>query len=294
MNKNIRSFKLLITVAIITTLLSCNTAVDVELEPYELQLVGNCILQKDSDINVYVSHSIYALDDAAPPAVDYATVSLFEDGNFIQNLANSNDGKYSATGFTPSANKNYSLTISANNFKTIDASTQLPSQVLINSFAYDSAAITNSFGESQSSLEVKFTDPAGEENYYEISIVLIDSFQNFPDTTYYVSSYPTSLESNNPSIEIDNYSASYALISDKFFDGENFTGNLLFYENYLSNKYLIFKSVSKEYYLYKKSLPIHLNTQDNPFAEPAQVYSNFNNGLGILGAANRQVLKIIP
>ena len=61
MNKNIRSFELLITVAIITTLLSCNTAVDVELEPYELQLVGNCILQKDSDIKISSARKIVSL-----------------------------------------------------------------------------------------------------------------------------------------------------------------------------------------------------------------------------------------
>ena len=37
----------------------------------------------------------------------------------------------------------------------------------------------------------------------------------------------------------------------------------------------------KDYYLYLKSVEVFNNADGNPFAEPADLYSNFENGTGI-------------
>jgi len=45
--------------------------------------------------------------------------------------------------------------------------------------------------------------------------------------------------------------------------------------------------ISKEFYDYQKSLTEHNRTDDNPFAEPVQVYSNVKNGFGCVAGYNR-------
>jgi len=45
--------------------------------------------------------------------------------------------------------------------------------------------------------------------------------------------------------------------------------------------------ISKEFYDYQKSLTEHNRTDDNPFAEPVQVYTNVKNGFGCVAGYNR-------
>ena len=46
-------------------------------------------------------------------------------------------------------------------------------------------------------------------------------------------------------------------------------------------------NISKEFYDYQKSLTEHNRTDDNPFAEPVQVYTNVKNGFGCVAGYNR-------
>jgi hypothetical protein len=46
-------------------------------------------------------------------------------------------------------------------------------------------------------------------------------------------------------------------------------------------------NISKEFYDYQKSLTEHNRTDDNPFAEPIQVYTNVKNGFGCVAGYNR-------
>ena len=45
--------------------------------------------------------------------------------------------------------------------------------------------------------------------------------------------------------------------------------------------YLTISRVSKEYYWYQSSYSNYLQTSGDPFAQPVQVYTNINNGLGV-------------
>lgn len=46
-------------------------------------------------------------------------------------------------------------------------------------------------------------------------------------------------------------------------------------------------NISKEFYDYQKSLSEHNRSDDNPFAEPVQVYTNVKNGFGCVAGYNR-------
>ncbi len=45
-------------------------------------------------------------------------------------------------------------------------------------------------------------------------------------------------------------------------------------------------SVTEDYYLYLKSYSSQIYFEDNPFSEPVQIYTNIENGAGLMGAYN--------
>lgn len=53
-----------------------------------------------------------------------------------------------------------------------------------------------------------------------------------------------------------------------------------------ANIYIEIKSVSKDFYLYQKTLKEYYNSINNPFSEPAEVYSNIKLGYGIFAGYN--------
>ena len=56
-----------------------------------------------------------------------------------------------------------------------------------------------------------------------------------------------------------------------------------------SQKYTIFlRNTSKSYYLYRQSVDLQRWTEDDPFAQPVQIYTNITNGFGILSGYNEK------
>jgi hypothetical protein len=51
--------------------------------------------------------------------------------------------------------------------------------------------------------------------------------------------------------------------------------------------------ITKDRYLYNKSLSLHNNLQDNPFAEPVLLYTNLQKGYGYFTISGSPTNKII-
>ena len=105
----------------------------------------------------------------------------------------------------------------------------------------------------------------------------------------------------NPFMDETSYSGDDALFSDILFNGETkqieftiFLGKIDEGEDVLSSLKVELRNVSESYYYYYRSVDLHQMNEGNPFAEPVQVYSNVENGLGIFTAYNEssQVLNL--
>lgn len=124
-------------------------------------------------------------------------------------------------------------------------------------------------------VDVGFVDPAGVENYYEISLLEPASWGQV---------YNLNLFAYLPGA-FSYYG--FAFISDKEFDGlPTSVRCLIMYpsQNDVRNLKLRFASISKEKYEYFKSLT--LQNTDNPFAEPSNIISNIQNGYGCFSIDN--------
>ena len=107
------------------------------------------------------------------------------------------------------------------------------------------------------------------------------------DTFYYEDYYSNAYlnSSNNPAI--DEVLTSSAFFKDDFFDGKTYTidanAEYLNLYSYKIKFYVKLYSLSEDNYKYRLSYGKFIESGNNPFAEPVQVYNNIDGGYGIFG-----------
>lgn len=197
----------------------------------------------------------------------------------------------------------YYLTVRHDHFTTATAKATVPFPAKINSVNITPIQAPH----IPFSINVNFDDVENEENYYLIRLSLlhrIDSgyYDSITNTysTLTARGYFSGISSN--SILIDKEYDAGHLVTDEFFANTN--TDISFKTTLDSNQFnminnsnsfltVIIVSMSKDEYLFRKTLYLYEENQDNPFSEPTQVYSNVENGMGIF-AFNSLVSYTIP
>ncbi|MBW8048904.1 MAG: DUF4249 domain-containing protein [Cytophagales bacterium] len=256
-------------------LFACEMIVDVDLPPYDSQLVANCFFNPDTLFEVHVSHSLGILDTGTLDNIENAKVEILENGQVISVLSHTGGGIYSSTGVYPSAGQPYSLKVEASGYESIGALDAVPLAIPIISVTLKDSVYVGELDGTYAETTIKFNDPVSADNFYAIEIWQYDSIDGYR--------YTISLSTIDPSVANEQYS-SRILFSDIIFDGKTYDLKVYFDSYILTQNrklYVRLNSISKAYYLYNKSLRLHRQNQGNPFAEPVQVYGNIENGLGI-------------
>jgi hypothetical protein len=281
---------------------ACDIVVDLDIPEHEPVLVVNSVLSIDSIMTAHVSHSKGAFDSNSISFVHNASVEVYEDGGLLglmdeiayyTNTANIDSSYVYHLNHKPTASKTYSYEIVHEDYEAVRAETHMPNAVDL--IVEDVTLIEVDEYQSQYRTRFYFNDELNE-NYYRLR--LISKSNDYPD-------YPIDFESSDASIissvgvESDGaaYWGSEALFDDELFNGSKKEIILEFWwKSFYEAEYVLeLTSVSKSYYTYIKSLTAHYNNQDQfLFAgEPVQVYTNIENGLGILGASNTKSVEFI-
>lgn len=155
----------------------------------------------------------------------------------------------------------------------------------------------------QLKFDIVFVDDAAEENYYsyenygnfnalihtsiynpesgEIEVIILEeessahlSFQNFHDYDRY---FPDGRSSHN------GYREGY-YISDELFNGNevNFSLRTFYYTGNIDPVEIILFSYPYEYVYFHTTGTRYMNARNNPFSQPINIYSNVENGIGIV------------
>ncbi len=157
--------------------------------------------------------------------------------------------------------------------------------------------------------EITFTDPPGETNYYQIAGGYIEAaYKDYWDGSYEVSEdtlrlwridLPYTIDQIDPLIkpnenDIFNYSENqFQVFSDELIDGKTYTLSYVVYEgkNVLDldtaageyfKAHVEIRCIPRDLYLYYVSLETFYWNEDALFTEPVQVFSNVENGTGIV------------
>ena len=276
------------------------------------KLYCQSILNPDSAIRVCVGKSTGILNNEKAYVVD-ATVLLYENNIFIDTLSNETNGKYFSS-IKPSIGEQYTIkvieediltaaTIVPDATKLIDPEIEFPT-------GYD--AVNQEY---YGNLTFTIDDNPSIENFYEV-VIFYKSFYA-PGNEYYYSYL------NNPNYSIVvpdpvvkegdwDYFPSTVFFSDKLFNGKKQTlsfsitsGSYIINGERFSDLsyigYILLRSISKEYYLYRKYYTRHaFNSQIHDdgiqnmlfTGEPLDMYTNVTGGLGVVAGFSSTISKI--
>ena len=301
---------------------ACEIVVDLDIPKHEPVLVINSVIHADSVFTAQLSHSVGSFELNDIDKVMDATLSVFQNEVFLGDMlleftGMSHDYYDYETGQTiegdslfryalnamPIVGNSYTYKVSHNSYDDVQATATLPQEV--NFISHEIAKVENDYSDSYK-LNLTFLDQPGTQ-YYRLRVINlnIDVFDGlYIEPAYFDTADPSIMSSSvteGGDPEEVGVFLHDALFNDALFDGEEKTISLEFYDwssggdETSSSFYLELSSISKDYFDYLHSY----QRQSNYFGgelfagEPVQVFTNVQNGLGILGASNTKSVKLI-
>ncbi len=297
-------FFTLMTLGFITGIIflsACEKLLDYEIPDIEERIVMHGILKPDSAIMIKLSHSTsiknkIEYDSDELKLDDKATVKVFENGELFEVLhQESTPGVFGGTK-TVSYGNDYKIEVSHPDYETATSEARIPKASEI--IAIDT--VTEFINEGSDSwreklFTLKIKDIADQKNYYSISsfVTYQNDIPGYPENGYIYSYQP----------ELDARMVKGSVVfSDAIFDGKEFDvkvsspfyfyyeGNDVGSEDFNASVTFILSSISEDYYKYLLSSASYrdgdFGSDMRIFSEATQIYTNVNNGLGIVGAIN--------
>jgi hypothetical protein len=271
-------------------LISCQKEIDFKGDVSEPRLVLNALVELDSAFRVHLARSRFFLDNSPQSDMAIASGATVTVKNLSTNqtyvLTESTAGSLYEFPFVVTANTNYSIEVSHPDYNAISATTKTLSAVPI--ISIDTSSIFQN-NESRLRFELKFNDPAADENFYLIHVELQEVYETdtFSYPLYITSSDPAIDNSGNTDIDGSTYDMPYLALEDKTFNGGTktlvFTGyNPFAWSSDPSSKLTVkLTNMNRETFLYFKS--VNLFGQQDIFSEPVKIFSNILEGFGIFG-----------
>ena len=306
---------------ILLVISSCETVIDLEIPPHDSVLVLNGILSNDTNVRVSLSNSVGAFEDNQISSINDAIVLFYENDIFLDTMNvlgpdtlwvdgegyNNNIFHYYLD-YYPKTGFEYRIEVKHESYNDISATTTIPEDINI----FDISVIDNSLDSNylEATLNFSFNDDPDKKDYYNLSLYVQSAYyydEYYDDWVfdpYYEKRYQIEFASNDPSFpglipwEGYTYYGREVLFNDELFDGmqKDITLDFDFKVSLLDSLFLNFTSYSQGAYEYFESY----ESQDNrgflgPFGgEPIPVYSNVQNGLGILASYNMQSDLLLP
>ena len=279
---------------------SCDIVVDLDIPEHERVLVVNSILTTDSMINASISHSVGAFDASSISYVNNATVEVYEDGVLLGEMDEQASLSYDSSGELdstyvynfnqkPVAGKIYSYEIVHPDYEAVRAETTVPVEVKLN--VHDVTLLSVEDYEKHYRVRFSFND-APEDNFYRLRLRNPNTYSGFD---YFESNDASMISSAGVQSDGATFYGDEALFDDEMFNGTEKEISIDFFdyksfwfeEEGIEVQFILeLTSVSESYYTYIRSLRAHYDNQDQfIFAgEPVQVFTNIENGLGVLGS----------
>ena len=303
---------------------SCERIIEFRNQETEPKIVIYSLLQPDNLITVSVarSHAVFE-EKYEPQQITDATVRLYRDGTLTEILAyvppepvpdyvQANPySNYVATVTRPETGSAYRIEVEVPGLGTASGETKVPEPVPITGI--DTVTKTVEWGEKEFIVKLRFSDPAGKENYYRLIAREMMGVYYGDKTVPYSPGIPVAVMENDvsygtyaepliaPKQEDDIFGMylnnSYYLFSDELIAGKEYTLTMEYYyyqpdTSYyeFNHSYYMLQSVSSDLYLSLQSYSAHMQTRDNFLAEPVPVFTNVTNGLGMVGAISTSVI----
>ena len=306
-----------------------NQIVTLDIPPQKSVIVVNCLLDTEIPFNIGISNSIPALGTTNPTkSLKNAQITLKADGVeitdiFLDSTLNTNpvgsqeyDYFYRTLNTKPSAGKTYTINVSVPGFEPVNATYTMPAPVVITNVVVERNARTvNNIDYTRISFVIQ--DVAAQKNYYALKVdtKAIDTVTNQELGRYFYDYFTRDLSvrenyqtdpiggTDETVLGIRYYNA--ALFTDSKFDGKNKTIEFFMEtESFDRNNTgsgipteqkvveLVVDGYSIESYRYILQIEKQAQVSGSPFADPVQITTNINGGLGIFAGKSKYKIRI--
>lgn len=293
--------KIVFTIGCLLAVLSgCEKAVDVDVPFEDPKLVLNGFMNPDSSFTVHVSKSQFVLDMAELKNITDASVRIYEGDRLLGEMVHQTEGLYRLEGVFPEPGKTYSIQAEKQGFNPVNATEKVLRAVILSDLKIDTVKVED-FGAIRMDYDFSLEDPAGEKNYYLIGVTekgmekySEGRFEPGKEPEWKWRPYSRTMRTESTDPLLENYCLGYngcgLLMTDEFIDGKAYRIKLKVdsYNSGYNQEYnkdvetfLTVYQIPESYYRYIKTLEQNENVRDNPFAEPAKVFSNVEGGYGI-------------
>jgi hypothetical protein len=233
---------------------------------------------------VSLSLNRHILSDSPFQTIDNADVVVQHQGVVVNKLSR-NEGFYFSSGWKPKIGETYEIVATTESFGSVSSSSFIPAPEKITKVEMIEGPVL-SHGEPDNTLRVTFTDTSTEANYYQITVATEDEYYNRELDEIVISRHFIPLDSDDPVIQnaiLNQYEG--VLLKDILFNGKETTVSLKTSDPFLfqmpADFIITLRTVSEDYYRYKSTYSLQLDTSGDPFAQPVNVYNNIENGFGI-------------
>lgn len=285
-------------------LTSCVKEVDLNLENLPERVVVNGAICPDSSFKVRVSLTSGMKEQKK--IIENATISVFEDGEFIYYLPHAGDGWYRVFA-SPTEGKHYRIEVTVPGFDMVSAETDIPVFPPIIDAWYEKAGEMDMYDNTVSksyhaTTTIVFQDDSEKENFY------------VPGPNRFL--YDQSKETDESILtESDlNFNPHHYYFSDALFQGQvksliltgggyinQIAGMTIYQDDYKHN----FTIVSKEFFMGIKTWTLHKYNQSSDsyvndpltllfLGEPIEMYTNVGGGYGVFAGYNSKKIPVAP
>ena len=294
------------------------TVIDLEIPPHEPVLVLNGLLDTDTNVQLVVSHSVGAFANATPSFINNANVVIYKNNQFLDSLfpdmtnlvyvyymendynLDSLPMYYYKSDYIPEKDATYRVVVGHSNYDSISAVTFIPNDIILYNINIDTTSNKDKIG-----LTFSFDDNVNEQNYYRLKLYASCKKEEYEKEDEWRKGY-AEMMSNDPSFpsgipwEGYTFRGNKVIFSDDLFNGQQKTIRLDVESEfkYASCDTVIieFSTFSDDTYSYYNSLGDHSEKGELGVfgGEVIPVYSNVQNGLGVLISTNAQKIFLKP
>jgi hypothetical protein len=298
----------LFTVLFIT---SCETVIDIDPPEYTPRLVVHSIshvIDGEASISVQVTQTVGIFEESKD--VKSATLSLSWPGHYyetseyleenlgiIDTLCYYEENELNCEMIRFKYFQNYrfpklnfpintpiTLRVSAPGFTDAIATTIIPELIRYDSLIVLPEQVLNQFGDRVNAIDIFFRPKEDGRNYHYLELVEGQRYLNELEVnTMY-------LESIDPAV-VNN--EGLLAISNENFGGQDRKLRATYYSwHSREGSFALWSSITREAFLFNKSVQTYNESVDNPFTTLASLFSNVENGHGFFGLYNTRIERV--
>ena len=259
------------------TLGSCEKDAQIYLPKGETKMVVNAGITADSLLKIFIGKTTPLFNNTSTKYIDNATPFLYVNGEIVT-LNNIGKGYYVSTEKAQMGSF-YDVELFEEGFPTVSASTYVPNYPTLGNISARKATYE---GDAVIQVTAEIIDTADTEDYYILEVREKGSYSSYSNIGITTKDF----DCEN---SLDGVYEAQLLFQDRNFNGN--TKSVVF--SFLDNGYssgsnnatleVVLKRCTEEFWEYKRTYYLYMQTVDIPVVQPVQVFTNVTNGVGIFG-----------